>query len=281
MRSLRVGEDVSAPSASSCVGDSHAERFGARAPSPSTVARTVAAAVERDRRCRRASSSSPVDRSRTRRSASGIRRRARRPPRVRRRAPRDALASSIALISSARSCIALANLDGDDALARRRHADLDRQQRRDAMRRAPDGAGRPRRGPAHRSRRRRACAAACRDCRERAGTWPPGNSRVSCAMRRTLLVPMRGARPSVSRTSIDQLDALAPGRQHDRVARILARQHAADRRARPAAPPACPCCCARRGRSRRRAARPRSPSRTAACRRSPRAALRPAGRRTS
>ena len=51
-------------------------------------------------------------------------------------------------------------------------------------------------------------------------------------------------------------DAVA---EHQRVARILARQRRGDRRARRAASPTCPSRCAPRGRSRRRAARPRSP----------------------
>ena len=56
----------------------------------------------------------------------------------------------------------------------------------------------------------------------------PGNSRVSWAMRRTLLVPMRGARPSSRTTSSSDSGASTTSRQDDRVTRILALQHRAD-----------------------------------------------------
>ena len=63
----------------------------------------------------------------------------------------------------------------------------------------------------------------------------PGNSRVSCAIRRTLLVPIDGAWPSAAtsssmrRRSVACRDGL--GRKHDRVVRILARQHGGDAQA--------------------------------------------------
>ena len=98
----------------------------------------------------------------------------------------------------ARARIVVADLDGDDALTRRRHADVGRKRRRDPVGSSPAVAGRPRPGRARRSRRSRACAGAYRGSREPAETVRPGNSRVSCAIRRTLLVPIRGARPSVA-----------------------------------------------------------------------------------
>ena len=102
----------------------------------------------------------------------------------------------------------------------------------------------------------------------RAGTGRPETaaSAARSAGRCSCRCAARG--PSARIDVLDSVDAAATARQHHRVARILARQHGADASGRRAAPPACPCCCARPGRSRRRAARPRSPSRTAACRRS-------------
>ena len=49
-------------------------------------------------------------------------------------------------------------------------------------------------------------------------------------MRRTLLVPIRALAPSADPTSCS-VDAVATARQHDGVARVLARQHRADRQA--------------------------------------------------
>ena len=192
---------------------------------------------------------------------------------------RSAVSASPAAASSmrddrvARARVVGANLDRDDALAGRRHARRRRERPARCATRTRAASVRPPPAPAHRARLRRACATACRDCRESPVKRAPGNSRVSCAMRRTLPVPIEGDGPSAAtrssimamadgygrwRMAVRQPSALSQAMTTTRPADLLA---AARRRSSdpPAAPPTCPCCCARRGRSRRRAARPRFP----------------------
>ena len=99
--------------------------------------------LERRRRRRRAPA---------RRSASGSRRRAPRPPRAPRRAPRRPPDRRSRDRRRATRSSSVADLDGDDALARRRHAGLDRQRERDAVARTRAAAARPPPGRAHRTR---------------------------------------------------------------------------------------------------------------------------------
>ena len=162
-----------------------------------------------------------------------------------------ASASSIVATARAHARVAVAHFDGDDALTRRRHARVGRQQRRDALARAPAAAS-----PAAASTSasivaaRRASAAACRGCREsgrnvRAGKQPRELRDPPDAAR----ADARRAPEHARRSSSSVSDRRVRRRQHDRVARVLARQHGAELAGRRAAPPACPCCCARRGRS--------------------------------
>ena len=146
--------------------------------------------------------------------------------------------------------VVAADLDGDDALARRRHAGLDGQRaprcgRACSSRRRPAAASTRRR-----TRPRPACAAACRGCRESAGTCASGKQprqlrdAPDAARADARRAPEHAARPRRTATRSRR----AAG-STTRVARIFARQHRADLAGRRAAPPACPCCCARRDRS--------------------------------
>ena len=139
------------------------------------------------------------------------------------------------------------DLDRHDTLTGRRDARVDRDGGRDTRPEAQPPHARARPGRARRSRRRRACAAACRRCRESVRTWRGRKQRRSCAMRRTLLVPIAGASPRCA-SAASKSPTLVPVGEHQRVARILARQHGGDRRDRPAGRRTCPSRCGRRGR---------------------------------
>ena len=106
-----------------------------------------------------------------------------------------------------------------------------------------------------RTRRRRAFASRVSTLPRIGAKRAPGSSRVSCAMRRTLPVPIAASRrgaPSCDRRELSDRDpravstmqpAAAPARRADLRAAAPRRC-----RARRAASPACPCCCAPRGR---------------------------------
>ena len=263
-----------------------------RAPPPARRPRSRRAAIARalgacapDRASRRRATTIAVhDRARSpscdargRRAAAGSRRRAHRPARVRRRAPCRPPASLIDRAPAARAARRPRDLDGDDALARRGHAALERQRRRNARAEARAAAGLRRRAPARRSRRRRACAAACRGCRGSARSAPPGTAgqlrhapHAARADRRRL---RRVAASAVATSPVG-----GRGGQDERVARIFARQHAGDVEAVRQDRRHVLALCTARSIVAVAAARPRFPSRTAACRRSRRAA-RPAGDR--
>ncbi len=141
-------------------------------------------------------------------------------------------ASAVPASASARACgrvtslgIGRANLDRDDALARRRHAGTGVHGARDAVRALEPRQSSRRPAPAHRAPRRRVSAAVCRGCRARArrlrrerdGAAAPRVARCSC---RCAASPRAGASRLRGRPAGA---AWWPG-QHDRVAGILARQ---------------------------------------------------------
>ena len=126
------------------------------------------------------------------------------------------------------------------------------------VRPARAGASRPRRARWRPRRPDRACAAGCRGCRGTARTRACGSSTVSCATRRTLLVPIRGDGPSRAHRGLErQLLGRQPAAPAHRAGPRAAAPHAPPGRR--AAGPACPCCCAPPGRWSRPAARPRFP----------------------
>ncbi len=172
----------------------------------------------------------------------------------------------------------LAAFDGHDALSRRRDAGVHRQAAADARAALePVKAG----GGEHEGvvvaavelAEPRVDVAAHRQELARLGTagaTAPRVARCSCRCAESAR-----ARRSTARDwpRSGRVPRAAPRRRARR--RVAARRRCAGPRA---APPPCPWRCAPRGRSRRRAVRPRSPSRTAACRRC-RTAARPAGDR--
>ena len=149
--------------------------------------------------------------------------------------------------------VARAALDGQEALARRRRRDLDRQRASSRPATARAAAGRRRPAPARRPRRGRACPAGCRRC--------PGSAR-----RRGRAAP-RGSGPRAAGCPVatrapggQAVEAARRADQH--VARVLARRHRDDPEPRRAARRAGPWPSAPPGAPARPGAPPRAPSRT-------------------
>ena len=187
-------------------------------------------AVERDHHRLHVELAGIVDRNRAERQlAAAAERLDQRPLGGQRRACRRIVQRAAPPLASCSS--SLRDLDRDDALARGRHAGIERQRRGDPRADAEPPHARGRQDQRVELAGVQLAQARVDVAADRERTSRRAGRGISCAMRRTLLVPIAGAvaergqrRGEVGRRPIR--------RQHQRVARVLARQRGGDRRGR-------------------------------------------------